>query len=828
MGLLGFMSSGFSQVTITLDPSCQRFLGTVSALDRTKYFSVHDTGNGAEESAFRNEYGVTGGRQFWGAFARAKQLTGQVGVYPANKSGNDAVRAVQKGYVSTHHPKDVFIDGMDVISAADWAAEYYKDYLANGESQEFVEVMNEPFVHAKDFYEGAWSGSENDRIKLQMSKLYNEVGKRIHNTPALANVKVIGYSSAWPSVELNDFGHWEENLKMFMDTAGENMYGFSTHLYDGINVEGQDNKRSGSNSEAILDLIENYSYIKWNKVKPHAITEYGAIESGYGDAYSKIASAQTLRAINNILFNLLERQDRLVSSIPFITGKATWHINEANNYQPYQAVLWIPTNIGEPTPAGWAYSPRIRFYDLWKNVQGDRVLIKSNHVDVQTQAFVNGNTLYVALNNLDEQDRTVTLPTQFNGQNIQSVRKRSLRVYSQNPLEYVDEEINGIPSEITLLKDETVVLVYTFNQPIAYTNSITAKSYYSTDYLKTIETNTPINYSFNNVDTGDGYAVLRMSISRKHDKTKQPIVKVNGVTVEVPNNWKGYDQANRDDFFGMIEIPVPSSVLSTNNTVSVTFPDAGGRISSLILNVEKYTNPVNVLSLETISSPCPDEHKGAIVIQTNGIDNYQATIKANGFEEVFEFSDDYTISNLAPSVYDVLITSKNNVSLQQEYQVVITEPTKIAVETLIDHRLQKLNINLSGAKEYQIQFNQQKITTQEQNISLDLVDEKNHLIVKTTNDCQGVIEKQIDLASRIFLASNLIDDQIEIHIPSATTTNEQATIELSNLYGAFVIKKEIKIIDGNLSIPVASLSKGIYVLKIKMLEDEFISKIIKQ
>ena len=51
-------------------------------------------------------------------------------------------------------------------------------------------------------------------------------------------------------------------MKMFIDRAGAYMDGFSVHLYDGINVTGTDTKRSGSNSEAVLDMVEAYSYIK--------------------------------------------------------------------------------------------------------------------------------------------------------------------------------------------------------------------------------------------------------------------------------------------------------------------------------------------------------------------------------------------------------------------------------------------------------------------------------------------------------------------------------------------------------------------------------------
>lgn len=37
-------------------------------------------------------------------------------------------------------------------------------------------------------------------------------------------------------------------------------------------------------------------------------------------------------------------------------------------------------------------------------------------------------------------------------------------------------------------------------------------------------------------------------------------------------------------------------LLKTENEIIVTFPDAGGRISSLILNVEEYKTPSEVIS----------------------------------------------------------------------------------------------------------------------------------------------------------------------------------------------------------------------------------------
>nr|AAK62852.1 MS130, putative beta-agarase [Microscilla sp. PRE1] len=406
-------------------------------------------------------------------------------------------------------------------------------------------------------------------------------------------MKVIGYSSAWPSLELWNFQHWNSRMKMFMDVTGEPMDGFATHFYDGINIAGQDTKRSGSNSEAILDMIEAYSYIKWGEVKPHAITEYGGIEKGYPAEYSDVKSIQSVRSMNRLMMNLMEREDDLMISIPFIGDKALWHLTAANNYQPYGSVLFIPTNLGEPHPDGWEYSARILFFDLWKGVKGKRLHLNSTNPDVQVQAFLDETKIYVVLNNLSEKTINSDLSFKNVGENY-GADKRSLMVYPDQDTEYVEEHISTLPESVSLRAGETIVYVITTKEVADFDNSITRKKYYSTNYLEPIKANKAIEFSYNGVETGTGYAKLRMSTGRKHNVSKQPTVIVNGKDVSVPANWKGYDQANREDFFGMIEIPVPMSYITENTSVKVTFPDNGGHVASMILETEKFKNDVKV------------------------------------------------------------------------------------------------------------------------------------------------------------------------------------------------------------------------------------------
>jgi len=585
-------------VTVTVDLETQRFLGDVSELDRDKYFTHHSgSASDSDVAAFRSEYDVEPGRQFWGALPYAKNQTGQVGVYPNTTPSTDQSVRPATQVVHTGHPRDALRYDTDVQAAADWVTTYYTTVV--NEVPQFYEPINEPFVHAGD---AEFSDAPStDAMRLKMAQLYAAIGEAVDQTPALANMNVVGYSSAWPSVELWDFDHWDSRMKMFMDVAGEHMDAFSTHLYDGINVTGQNNRRSGSNSEAILDLIETYSFAKWGEVKPHALTEYGGIENGYGETYSDIRSAQSLRSQNHLLFNFLERENDVLISIPFTSDKATWFLDPTNGCEPYSAALFKLGNHDPSDCSGtFEYTWRVHFYDLWQDVKGDRGVIKTSDPDVQAQLFVDGNTAYVAVNNLADDLQTLNLEFLSGLSGLQNVEIRAMEIPTNAALQptYTETTQTTAPASITLDSGATAVLVFNFDAAIEFNKTVESEKYYTGTHLQAIAANQAMTFDFDGVETSSvGDAILRMSIGRKHDRSKAPEVTVNGTAVDVPVDWKGYDQANRDDFFGMIEIPVPIALLQANNTVEVTFPDSGGRVSSMILNVEAVQSAPTVGSI---------------------------------------------------------------------------------------------------------------------------------------------------------------------------------------------------------------------------------------
>ncbi|MEP1448956.1 MAG: Ig-like domain-containing protein [Paraglaciecola sp.] len=672
---------------VSIDLSKQLYVGDSSELDRNKFFNIHSSPGepGAAEQDMlyiRNELNAQYGRVFWGPMA----LSGSAN-YPDTQQaildGEQSIANSKTGafyefgtnrIVATEHPRSVLVQDNDPVEGARWAADYFEYYFEDDRRPLFYEPMNEPFVHASDFVDGPWDPVANEAVQRHMANWFAEIGKEFAQRGL--NTNVIGFSSAWPSFELSDFSHWQSRQKMFMDVAGDHMDGFSFHLYDGVNVAGQDNFRSGSNAEAIIDMIEAYSHIKWGEVKAHAVTEYGGIIDGYPLEYSAAKSAQELRSYNHILFSLLEREDRILTSTPFITGISKWFY-DANNFNPYSAAVLRPDpdKITSNKVNGYLPTEKAYFYQLWSDVKGNRMAVDFLDPDIAVQAFNYGNKLYLALNNYEDGNKVVDLFFLNQSHPVLQVRAKRLDVPYAQGANYTDKILPTTPPTITMAGHETIVLEYIFADPISPEGIVRKSNYYAQSYLQPIVENIGLSFTFNNIDVeeeirgfadaykglefdqsvvdaikpnevnrltstmrsfdrqltsiiskfpdewrdsaefarltqraerspttakalqyhyalhgynaSDRVAMLKMGIGRKHDKSKQPKVLVNGHEIDVPNDWRGYDQVSRDDFFGVIEIPVPAKFLKPNTEVELVFPDSQGHVSSLILEVDK-------------------------------------------------------------------------------------------------------------------------------------------------------------------------------------------------------------------------------------------------
>lgn len=587
--------SCFSQNIVNIDLTTQKFIGEKSELSREKFFSMHESYTGgdlANDSDYLfNKLGIEFGRTFGGPKPFRADKSAEPKLAEASIQAKKSVDRYKnapmyeafstRDIIVTDHPAQAFQLNKDYNKVAAYNAAFIKN--AYPVLPNYYEIMNEPFVHAKDYVD---SWDETEGVIVEMSKFHKVVAQKVR--AEVPNIKIGGYSAAWPEMELKDFWHWNTRMKVFMDTAGESMDFFATHIYDGRNVEGDFNYRSGSNSEAILDLIEAYSYKKWGIIKPHLISEYGYTAKGLqGKPYSPELNGTCLVSYNRILMSLMDKPDRVLKAVPFITGKASWFYKDDRNAGQYP-YPWVITRKMEN--GSYKYTHLIKFYQLWKDVEGKRIDITSNNPDIQVNAFLKKGKAYIAFNSLADDTQKVSL--EFLNKSEYLIKNATLRrLYlsaSGIPKLVFFTNISTL-NELELKQGETVIIECDVPN-YELENSVSENNYYTKTYLQEIEANKTLSFAIENVEVGKrGRASIQMGIARDHNLSKQPIVLINGKEVEVPTNWAGYDQKPRKQFFGVIKIPVNiKSIKQGENNIQITFPDAGGKVSSVILNIEKF------------------------------------------------------------------------------------------------------------------------------------------------------------------------------------------------------------------------------------------------
>ncbi|MBK1876990.1 hypothetical protein [Pelagicoccus mobilis] len=501
-------------------------------------------------------------------------IGGQMNMYPNGQQNGDGFA------LGSYEAFADYIDG--------FLSYFYGEGGVTGEPKPaMVEVVNEPFVKANQY----------STTKQNIAELHNVVADKVKVSHP--DVMVGGYTAAHPAFEAADFALWENNWKMFIDVAGEKMDFFSTHLYDYLAPEDhfdptKTQYRSGSNVEAILDMIEHYSMLTLGEVKPFAISEFGSFEPIEGnEPWSPETNWSDVRSFSSILMQLMERPDRMLQAMPFVVLKAEWGRSQQTGH-PYGPRL-LRQRFEDPNDSGneWVYSELILFYELWKNVNGIRIDTTSEDQDVQVDAYVDGKKLYLILNNLELEAKPVDL--RFVSKVLNPVVSvHSKETYAEDGVPKLRAiEYSNYPTSLTVEANATMIIEYEFAEDLVIDESSEESKHYATSYLKPIVADQRIDFEINGVTIPEhGEAVLRIGMGRAHGRSLSPILLVNGEAVPVPSDWRGYDQSTRSSFFGVIEISVPKALLQENNTISLEYPDSSGHVSSVCMQVWAFSSAV--------------------------------------------------------------------------------------------------------------------------------------------------------------------------------------------------------------------------------------------
>ncbi|WP_152285423.1 T9SS type A sorting domain-containing protein [Flavicella marina] len=683
----------------------------------------------------------------------------------------------------------------------------------NGQKQpEWVEVINEPA------YEALGGKTDYTNSLQEIAEFHVEVADAIREQNS--NLKIGGYTVAFPDFETGNFQRWTNRDKLFIDVAGEKMDFWAWHLYDFPAFGGKVDLRSGSNLEATFDMNDQYSMMTLGTKKPYVISEYGAQTHDYNnEGWSAYRDWLFLKAQNSMMLSFMERPDDIAIAIPFTIVKAEWGFNHDKNI-PYGARLMRKTNEPSSYTGQWIYTDRVKFYQLWKDVKGTRIDTKATDLDIQVDAYVDDNKAYLILNNLEFEAKDIALHLfDENNTSITSVKIQHLTLDNQTPVIQESTQTSA-PANVVLGAESTMIIEYTFNNNIVIDESNSEKKYFATSYLKPISANTAIDFEINGITKNTyGEAVLRVGVGRDHGQNLHPTIFVNNTEIEVPTDYRGYNQADKARFFGVLEIPVPYALLEENNTVQISFPDTGGHVSSVTMQVfnfsanirERNPNDFNAdnYQIKTLGISCVEENNGVIEINTQSPNNYSAEIKGTTYESTKSFSQSILFEDLAADTYSIKITIPEHPDYEANFKVTIDEPQLLKVATKLNNKKNQITLDLSGSEEYQISINNQITTTSESKISFELTENINQIEVKTDKECQGNFSELVTIQNLFRIYPIPAKESISLASP---TSFSGATAYIYNSNGKLNITHKVQKTEEQ--IDIHTLSPGVYFIKI--------------
>ncbi len=410
---------------------------------------------------------------------------------------------------------------------------------------------------------------------------------------------------------------WDGLFQGFIDNCGENMDFYSIHIYDWPQLdESKSTIRSGGHTEAMLDLMEWYDMYKFGTKKEIIISEYGGVGAGIRERPLKTRDWWSLRPFNQMMMQFLERPSQLTLTMPFAPVKAQWgdEFNEDGSLKErYLVTMMDPIGeYREDTPGArynhqnWEWSNIILFYELWSDVKGTRIDTKSSDRDIQVDAYVDGNHMYLILNNLEDEATTINL-NQFNDYEnaVKSVsmKHQFFDVDKNEPINKISK-LGTSPGSVSLGASATMVIDYEFTNPVNIDQESKEIKFYGepltneTTFLGgqkchvSVRGRRKFTTEINNVTVPTvGEATLRIGVNTFATDNIEIVINGHQLSTEEDiQDWRGQERVRTGvGWFGVIEQDVPIEFLETNNVIEITNHRQNSEYSSFILQMWDFS-----------------------------------------------------------------------------------------------------------------------------------------------------------------------------------------------------------------------------------------------
>uniref|UniRef100_A0A7S3EDX5 Beta-porphyranase A C-terminal domain-containing protein n=1 Tax=Rhodosorus marinus TaxID=101924 RepID=A0A7S3EDX5_9RHOD len=503
-----------------------------------------------------------------------------------------------------HHPPS------RVEAAARWVPkflEYFFDEEGGYPPPKYIEPFNEPFTQARDF---KLPNEKQDSVVARLGEITGRFCARVTSKDPFFMVG--GPAAATARPYLSDFHSWRVRTKNFIDSALKAgcLSFFSEHVYNS----------GGAVQDANLDLLENYFYHANNSAPfKYMITESGGYDKSW---YNKkhFTSANPLQSRDffilseafKALMSTLRIHDSVLKIISFlILDPNDRRCNHLNRYP------WALTEGGRDKPQEW--TRLVKYFELLRGIEGDFVYSYSNNPRLTVHTVANRDKGYIMLQNLHTRNAETVdfkFPTglapvlKVVQRKIWLLRKQQTSEETKQnllrggDLRWTNRTMNTMPSSVLVFPRAMTVLELTFAKPLVNVRKV-LRSRHMMDSIQDeagnvvefpvpIKAGKKINVFFTKIPKSRlGMVYVRIAHSRTLNRAPTPRVWINGVSVPVRNSeMAGPKPSYSSSYFGVIVVPYELTKLNSERRpqVTVQYPDSGGFLSTVTLQVERCTN----------------------------------------------------------------------------------------------------------------------------------------------------------------------------------------------------------------------------------------------
>jgi hypothetical protein len=303
------------------------------------------------------------------------------------------------------------------------------------------------------------------------------------------------------------------------------------------------------------------------------------------------------------------------------------------------------------------------------------------------------------------------------------------------------------------------------------------------------------------------------------------------------NQWMGGSKAFTKEilFNDFTQIPIIQSAYIDSDEDGV--PDIVDKCNDTpigalvdINGCEIFTLPSNNFKVEVVASTCIGANNGSLkvsVLNTNY--SYLLTVKGpNKYEKQISMPKgvaNSVLNGLVLGEYNMVFTVENVKNFQQAFDVKITEPAPLVVQSTIDAGNKSMSIQLGGATNYLVKINDAAFKVTEANWSTALPAGLVKLQVSTDLNCQGVYVKDFFVSESVNAFPNPTTGPIQVHVHGI---DQKVDISIVNAAGLNVSNQNYSVSASRLvALDLNEFFAGIYLVRVQGETVDQTLKIIK-